>query len=575
DGGVMNENAGVYKGLDRAEARKKIVEDLTAGGYLVKIEPYSHNVGGCYRCGTNVEPIVSKQWFVNMKPLAEPAIEAVKKGKIRFVPKRFEKIYFNWMENVKDWCISRQLWWGHRIPAYYCSACGETVVSKTAPDVCPVCGATRFKQDEDVLDTWFSSGLWTFSTLGYPAKTPELDYFYPTNLLITAYDIIFFWVARMIFSGLEFMGEVPFSEVLIHGIVRDDKGRKMSKSLGNGIDPLDIIEKYGADALRFSLSFGIAPGSDTRFAEEKIESSRNFMNKLWNAARFVDMNRNGASAEIPKAPDFADKWILTKLNQVVRGVTVNINRYEIGLAATKLYDFVWSDFCDWYIEAKKPMLYGGDSKAKTRAASMLTYVLTEILKLIHPFAPFITEEIYGILSGGGILMLQEWPKYNKANVYGKETKIFDGLKDIVAAIRNIRAEMGVPAAKKVKAYVVSPENAAFLKKADAYLAKLAGLSETEYLTDKLAVSDKSAVAVTSIAEVFIPLGDLIDIDKEIARLVKERDAAEAEVARSENMLANQGFLIKAPSKLVDAEKEKLVKNRDKLAKILERIEFLK
>ncbi|MDR3216665.1 MAG: valine--tRNA ligase [Clostridiaceae bacterium] len=574
DAGIMNENAGAYKGLDRTEARKKVVEDLKIGGYLVKIEPYTHNVGGCYRCGTVVEPIVSKQWFVRMKPLAEPAVESVKRGQTRFIPKRFEKIYFNWLENIKDWCISRQLWWGHRIPAYYCADCGETVVSKAAPSICPKCGSVHLKQDEDVLDTWFSSALWPFSTLGYPEKTPELEYFYPTNLLITAYDIIFFWVARMIFSGLEFMKEVPFSEVLIHGIVRDEKGRKMSKSLGNGIDPLEVIEKYGADALRFSLSTGIAPGSDTRFAEEKIESSRNFINKLWNAARFVEMNKGNAPAEIPKAPDFADKWILTKLNYVVRDVTVNINRYEIGLAAAKLYDFVWSDFCDWYIEAKKPMLYGGDEKSKTRASSMLTYVLIEILKLMHPFAPFITEEIFGILTDGKILMSQEWPKYNKARVYRNETRIFDGVKDVVVAIRNIRAEMGVPAGKKVKAHVVSSENAAALKKADVYLSKLASLSEVDYLSDKTGVSDKSAAAVTSFAEVFIPLGDLIDVDKEIARLTKEKEAAEAEVIRGESMLSNQGFIIKAPQKLVDAEKDKLLKNRDRLAKIIERINSL-
>ncbi|MDY4412352.1 MAG: valine--tRNA ligase, partial [Eubacteriales bacterium] len=437
DSGIMNENAGKYQGLTRDECRQKIVEDLKEQGFLVKIEPYKHNVGECYRCKNVVEPMVSKQWFVSMKPLAKPAIKAVKSKRIEFIPTRFEKIYFNWMENVKDWCISRQLWWGHRIPAYYCEECGEMVVAKEMPAVCPKCGCTHFKQDEDVLDTWFSSALWPFSTLGFPRNTEELKYFYPTNLLVTAYDIIFFWVARMIFSGIENMHEVPFTEVLIHGIVRDSEGRKMSKSLNNGVDPLLIIDKYGADALRFSLATGVAPGGDTRFIEEKVESARNFINKIWNASRFVLMNSEGK--DFKKLEDirltYADKWILSRLNNVVKEVTINLNKYEIGLATGKLYDFVWSDFCDWYIEATKPMLYGDNERAKLNALTVLNFVLDEILKLMHPFIPFVTEEIYQYKQTGKryALMMQEWPKYNKKFNYYKEAKAFEGVMDIIKA----------------------------------------------------------------------------------------------------------------------------------------------
>ncbi|MEG2457111.1 MAG: class I tRNA ligase family protein, partial [Clostridia bacterium] len=389
DSGVMNENAGEYKGLSREDAREKIVEDMQKLGLVEKIEPYQHNVGECYRCNNIVEPIVSKQWFVSMKPLAKPAIKAVKTKKIEFIPQRFDKTYFNWMENIKDWCISRQLWWGHRIPAYYCSDCGEMVVAKAMPTVCPKCGGVHFKQDEDVLDTWFSSALWPFSTLGYPSETADLKYFYPTSVLVTAYDIIFFWVARMIFSGIEFMNEIPFSEVLIHGLVRDAQGRKMSKSLNNGVDPLQIIDKYGADTLRFSLASGIAPGSDTRFIEEKVESARNFMNKIWNASRFVIMNTEGK--EIKNIADIrlnnADKWIMSKLNNVIKEATVNLNKYEIGLATSKMYDFVWNDFCDWYIEASKPMLYGTNERARTNSLTVLNYVLDTVLRLLHPVIP--------------------------------------------------------------------------------------------------------------------------------------------------------------------------------------------
>lgn len=468
DSGIMNENAGKYQGLTRDECRQQIVEDLKEQGFLVKIEPYKHNVGECYRCKNVVEPMVSKQWFVSMKPLAKPAIKAVKSKRIEFIPTRFEKIYFNWMENVKDWCISRQLWWGHRIPAYYCEECGEMVVAKEMPAVCPKCGCTHFKQDEDVLDTWFSSALWPFSTLGFPRNTEELKYFYPTNLLVTAYDIIFFWVARMIFSGIENMHEVPFTEVLIHGIVRDSEGRKMSKSLNNGVDPLLIIDKYGADALRFSLATGVAPGGDTRFIEEKVESARNFINKIWNASRFVLMNSEGK--DFKKLEDirltYADKWILSRLNNVVKEVTINLNKYEIGLATGKLYDFVWSDFCDWYIEATKPMLYGDNERAKLNALTVLNFVLDEILKLMHPFIPFVTEEIYQYKQTGKrhALMMQEWPKYNKKFNYYKEAKAFEGVMDIIKAIRNVRNEMQVAPSKKIKVYVKAGEHAAVVEK---------------------------------------------------------------------------------------------------------------
>lgn len=578
DSGIMNENAGKYQGLTRDECRQQIVEDLKEQGFLVKIEPYKHNVGECYRCKNVVEPMVSKQWFVSMKPLAKPAIKAVKSKRIEFIPTRFEKIYFNWMENVKDWCISSQLWWGHRIPAYYCEECGEMVVAKEMPAVCPKCGCTHFKQDEDVLDTWFSSALWPFSTLGFPRNTEELKYFYPTNLLVTAYDIIFFWVARMIFSGIENMHEVPFTEVLIHGIVRDSEGRKMSKSLNNGVDPLLIIDKYGADALRFSLATGVAPGGDTRFIEEKVESARNFINKIWNASRFVLMNSEGK--DFKKLEDirltYADKWILSRLNNVVKEVTINLNKYEIGLATGKLYDFVWSDFCDWYIEATKPMLYGDNERAKLNALTVLNFVLDEILKLMHPFIPFVTEEIYQYKQTGKChaLMMQEWPKYNKKFNYYKEAKAFEGVMDIIKAIRNVRNEMQVAPSKKIKVYVKAGEHAAVVEKLSTYIEKMAGVGEV-VMTDEKPDEKKLSALVTSYAEIFIPLGELIDTDKEIARLNKELDGVNKEIARGEGMLNNKGFIAKAPKQLVDAEIEKLKKNRELKEKLVARIEDLK
>ena len=576
DNGVMNELAGKYNGLTRDECRKQIVEDLKEGGFLVKIEPYKHNVGECYRCSTIVEPIVSKQWFVKMKPLAEPAIAAVKKRKVEFIPKRFEKTYFNWMENVRDWCISRQLWWGHRIPAYYCDDCGEMTVSKTKVEVCPKCGGKHVRQDEDVLDTWFSSALWPFSTLGYPKKTKDLEYFYPTNVLVTAYDIIFFWVARMIFSGIENMGEVPFSEVLIHGLVRDSQGRKMSKSLGNGIDPLEIIDKYGADTLRFSLATGIAPGSDTRYSEEKVESCRNFMNKLWNASRFLIMNMEGKElkdiSELKKLP--VDKWILTKLQGLIKEVTINLNKYEIGLAAGKIYDFVWSDFCDWYIETEKPLLYGDNEKLKIHALSMLSYVLETVLKLLHPFVPFVTEEIFRILHPDKALIVEEWPKYNKRLTYYAEAKAFEGVMNLIKAVRNIRAEMNVAPSKRVTLLIKDNEHRPFFEKTAMFIEKLAGASHVEFVKEK-PTDVKVSTAVSDSVEVYIPLGELVDTEKEIARLTKELENTEKEILRAEGMLGNQKFVANAPKALVEKERDKLEKHRQKRDKLSEQIENLK
>ena len=574
DGGIMNENAGKYAGMDRLTCRKAVVEDLEEQGYLEKIEPYAHNVGECYRCGETVEAIVSKQWFVKMKPLAEPAIKAVRSKKVEFIPKRFEKTYFNWMENIKDWCISRQLWWGHRIPAYYCDDCGEMTVAKTAPECCPKCGG-RLRQDEDVLDTWFSSALWPFSTLGYPRKNKNLSYFYPTSVLVTAYDIIFFWVARMIFSGIEIMGEPPFSEVLIHGIVRDPHGKKMSKSAGNGVDPLELIDRYGADALRFSLATGIAPGSDTRFTEGKIESCRNFVNKLWNASRFVVMNiEKDDDLTFPAKLNGADKWILTRLNDVVKDVTINLNKYEIGLAAARLYDFTWTEFCDWYIEMSKPLLYGGNKKDHSHAVAMLTYVLTAILKLLHPFIPFVTEEIYSKFAPkGSVLMVSDWPAYNKKTVFRKEERQFESLRETVVAIRNMRAEMNVPPSKRVDAFVVT-DNPSFVTGVAGYLEKLAGLSSVTLVSGKDEVEGAVASVVTTLAEVLVPLGELIDTDKERERLQKEIASTSADVERLSKLLGNAAFVAKAPQKLVDGEREKLARAEEKLAKLEEKLAAL-
>ena len=576
DDGTMNEKAGAaYAGLDRMVARKKVEEDLAALGLLIEKEPYKHNVGECYRCHSSVEPIVSKQWFVKMKPLAEPAIKVVKEGDIEFIPERFSKVYFGWMENIKDWCISRQLWWGHRIPAYYCEDCGEMIVSENAPERCPKCGKNHFKQDEDVLDTWFSSALWPFSTLGYPEQTEDLKYFYPTSVLITAYDIIFFWVARMIFSGLEHMGKIPFSKVMIHGIVRDKLGRKMSKSLGNGIDPLLVIDKYGADSLRFSLANGIAPGGDTRFYEEKVESARNFINKVWNASRFVMMNLEGvALLPIEKTTKtIADRWILSRLQETAKAVNENLERYEIGLAGAKMYDFVWSEFCDWYIEAIKPSLYSEDATIKQNAASNIYYVLVNILKMLHPYIPFVTEHIYLSLPiHEETIMLTSYPTYDASLYFEKEKAEFEAVMDIIKGIRNIRAEMSVAPSKRIH-ITVKTQNEDLIKSGEGYLAKLAGVEKVTYDASYVP-GKKVSTVVTAAAEIYIPLGDLIDYDKEIERLQKEKASLEKEIARSKGMLGNPGFVSRAPEAVVSAEKDRLAVNEEKLAKILSNIQAL-
>ncbi|HKL73323.1 MAG TPA: valine--tRNA ligase, partial [Clostridia bacterium] len=506
--GIMNANAARYQGMTSLECRKAIIEDLKELGLVEKIEPYSHNVGECYRCKTAIEPRPCEQWFVKMEELARPAIEVVKNGTTKFIPQRFEKTYFNWMENIKDWCISRQLWWGHRIPCWYCETCGEMIVAKEDPTSCPKCHSEKLRQDEDVLDTWFSSALWPFSTLGYPDKTKELEYFYPTGLLVTAYDIIFFWVARMIFSGIEHMGQTPFPEVLIHGIVRDDKGRKMSKSLGNGVDPLILIDKYGADSLRFSLTTGVAPGGDIRFSEDKMEASRNFMNKLWNASRYVIMNLEGRDLPKVDKANFtdADKWILTKLQVTTQEVIKNLEKYEFGLALAKLYDFIWSDYCDWFIELTKPMLYSQDENVKNNALGVLKKVLIDILKLMHPFVPFITEEIWTQLEISPTIMLESYPEYDENLVDTDAYNNFEAIKEIIVKIRNIRAEMNVPPTKKCRLFVKT-NDVDSIRNASIYIEKLAQVTEINFIDDKKVAGDKICQAVTTAAEIYIPLGE--------------------------------------------------------------------
>ena len=576
DDGSMNENAGKYEGLDRFEAREKIVEDLKACGALVKIEPHSHNVGHCYRCKSTVEPIVSKQWFVKMEPLAGPAIDAVARNKIKFTPERFSKIYFNWMEGIKDWCISRQLWWGHRIPVWYCQDCGEVICSKTDPTECPHCHSTNLRQDEDVLDTWFSSALWPFSTLGYPDKTEDFNYFYPTDVLSCGYDIIFFWVARMIFSGIEHTKKVPFRDVLLHGIVRDEQGRKMSKSLGNGIDPLEVIDEYGADSLRFALITGVAPGNDSRYSKGKVEAARNFMNKIWNASRFVLMNAEGV--EIPSVLDVkfspADKWIISRLESCIREVTLNMGKFELGIAAGALYDFLWSDFCDWYIELCKSSLYGDDANKKAATLSVLCFVLKTSLKLLHPFVPFITEEIYQNIPGTeGSIMVSEFPRYNSKYAYKKEAKAFETVMDIIKAVRNMKVQVNCPPAKKVKLFLATPNKRLVSANANAIL-KLAGASEIAFVESGAEVGEKTLSQVTEGCTVFVPLGELVDIEKERERLSKELERIVGEIRRADGKLQNRGFIDKAPKNLVDAERAKLEKFIEMKAKIERQIEEL-
>lgn len=576
DDATMNSYAGKYEGMDRYECRKQMIKDLDEMGLLVKIEEHSHNVGQCYRCGTTVEPIISRQWFVKMKPLAEPAIEAVKRGDTKFVPERFSKLYMNWMEGVYDWCISRQLWWGHRIPAFYCDKCGEMTVSKEDISVCPKCGAP-VRQEEDVLDTWFSSALWPFSTLGWPDKTEELDYFYPTSVLVTAYDIIFFWVARMIFSGIEHTGQVPFEKVFMHGLVRDSQGRKMSKSLGNGIDPLKIIEDYGADALRFALTTGNAPGNDMRFYTEKVEAGRNFANKLWNASRFTMMNLDIEENKLPDVSELQleDKWIISRYNKVVRTVTDNLDKFEIGVALANLYDFVWENFCDWYIELVKPRLFDKEDPTGKTAQYVLTYVLSHTLQLLHPFMPFITEEIWLHLPHEGeSIMISSYPKYDPSLVFDEEEAAMTLIMDAVTAVRNRRAEMNVPPSKKAKMVIVT-EKADIFGKGIAFFKKLASASDVEIKTDKEGIDANAVNIVVAGAEIYLPMSELVDKDKELARLNDEKKKLEGEIKRVEGKLSNQGFVSKAPKKVVDEERAKGEKYKSMLEKVIENIEAMK
>ena len=563
DDATMNENAGKYCGMTREECRKAIVEDFDKLGLLVKVEDHEHNVGHCYRCHSSIEPIVSKQWFVRMKELAEPAIKAVKSGEISFIPKRFEKNYFFWMNNIRDWCISRQLWWGHRIPVFYCDDCGYVTASKEDLTVCPKCGKPM-RQDEDVLDTWFSSALWPFATLGWPEKNPDLDYFYPTDVLVTGYDIITFWVSRMIFSGLENMGEKPFSEVLIHGIVRDALGRKMSKSLGNGVDPLVLIDKYGADSLRYSLVNGISAGGDIRFSEDKMEGYRNFMNKIWNASRFVLMNCENVRIknidEIKKLTPF-DKWILSKLNATTLSVTKFMDKYEVGLAASCLYEFIWNQFCDWYIELSKTALYSDDEEKRSDTASVLVYVLRETLKLVHPIIPFITEEIYDSLPNRDAedIMIAPYPEYSRSRNYRKDVVVTEIVMDVIRSIRNLRREMNVSQSRRTAIHIVPKEGMEKVaKKISGYIEKLAGGSSVSF--DEPA--GKNASLVTPLGKIFIPMGELIDFDRERERIKAEIAKTDEEIARAEGKLANAGFVAKAPAALIEKEHEKLARYRE-------------
>ena len=570
---TVNANGGKYEGMDRYECRKAVVKDLEEGGWLVKIEDHEHNVGTCYRCGTTVEPMTSAQWFVKMAPLAKPAMDVVNEGKTKFVPDRFSKTYLRWMENVHDWCISRQLWWGHRIPAFYCDDCGEMTVSKTDVCTCPKCGGTHIHQEEDVLDTWFSSALWPFSTLGWPDKTKELEYFYPTSTLVTGYDIIFFWVARMIFSGVEHMGETPFKTVYIHGLVRDAQGRKMSKSLGNGIDPLEVIDQYGADALRFTLATGNSPGNDMRFSDERVQASRNFCNKIWNASRFIQMNLTidkDKAVELPSDLAIEDKWILSKFNTLVADVTRNIDQYELGLAAAKLNDFIWENFCDWYIEIAKTRLQTGDENVQ----KVLCYVLSGAMQLLHPFMPFITETIWQALPHEGpSVMVSAWPEYKDELHFAAEEAQMESLMDAVRAIRNRRAEMNVPPSKKAKVLILTEKKDTFSAGA-GFFPKLAYASEIELIDAVPADAAKMASVVTGDAQLYMPMGDLIDFEAERVRLGKEKSKVEADIDFVMKKLNNPKFVDKAPEKVVAAEREKADKLREHLAKLEESIAAL-
>ena len=576
--GTMNKLAGKYEGMDRYECRKQLIADLDEAGYLIAIKDHSHNVGSCYRCHTVIEPRLSDQWFVKMDELAKPAIDILKKQELKFVPDKFDKTYLQWLENIRDWCISRQLWWGHQIPAYYCQDCGEVVVAKSMPDACK-CGCTNLKQDEDVLDTWFSSALWPFSTLGWPNNTEELNYYYPTSVLVTGYDIIFFWVVRMAFAAMFCMNEKPFSHVLIHGLVRDSQGRKMSKSLGNGIDPLEIIDQFGADALRFTLITGNSPGNDMRFYMERVEFARNFANKLWNASRFVFMNwdeemMNGVTrSDVEANLTLADKWIISRANNIVKDVTHNMDKFELGMALQKAYDFTWSEYCDWYIEMVKPRLYGDDVEAKKAALYTLTYVLETILKLLHPFIPFITEEIFDHLpTASGMIIVSEWPEFKEEDNMAKEEAMMDIMMDGIRNVRNVRSEMNVPPSKKAKVIMVPSEDKLEAVEAGKdYFKTLASASEVEVRADEAGIPEDAVSVVIDGVKIFIPLDELVDFEKELERLNKEKAKLEGEIKRVNGKLSNQGFLAKAPQKLVDEEKAKKEKFEEMMKSVEERL----
>ena len=585
DDGTINKLGGKYAGLDRYEARKQIVADLDAQGYLCGIEDITHAVGTHDRCKTTVEPMIKPQWFVAMEEMAKPAINAIKTGELKFVPESYSKTYLHWLENIRDWCISRQLWWGHRIPAYYCDECGEIVVSKGMPSVCPKCGCTHFTQDPDTLDTWFSSALWPFSTLGWPEKTEELDYFYPTDVLVTGYDIIFFWVIRMVFSGYEQTGKAPFHTVLIHGLVRDSQGRKMSKSLGNGIDPLEVIDKYGADALRLTLITGNAPGNDMRVYWERVESSRNFANKVWNASRFMLMNfeqaaEKGISIDGVSLADLtqADKWILSKMNRLTKDVTENIDKYELGIAVSKIYDFIWEEFCDWYIEMVKPRLYNDEDKTKAAALWTLKTVLINALKLLHPYMPFITEEIFcNVQNEEESIMISKWPEYKDEWNFEEDEKAVELIKEAVRGIRNTRTGMNVPPSRKAKVFVVSESEEVrnIFENSKAFFATLGYASEVAVQSDKTGIAEDAVSVLIHQAALYMPFADLVDIDKEIERLTKEEDKMNKEIKRAQGMLSNPKFVDKAPADKVQAEKDKLEKYTQMLAQIQERLAALK
>ena len=581
DDATINENGGKFAGMDRYAARKQMVEELDAMGLLVEVEDYSHNVGTHDRCKTTVEPLVKQQWFVKMDELIKPAADAVRNGEIKLVPERMDKAYFNWTDNIRDWCISRQLWWGHRIPAYYCDDCGEIVVAREMPDVCPVCGQSHFTQDPDTLDTWFSSALWPFSTLGWPEKTKDLEYFYPTDVLVTGYDIIFFWVIRMVFSGYEQMKEKPFKTVLFHGLVRDSQGRKMSKSLGNGIDPLEIIEKYGADALRLTLITGNAPGNDMRFYYERVEANRNFGNKIWNASRFIMMNMEGKEVTTPAVADLepVDKWMLSKLNNVIKEVTDNMENYELGIAVQKVYDFIWDEFCDWYIEMVKPRLYASDNQVSSNAALWtLKTVLIDALKLLHPYMPFITEEIFCTLQNEEeSIMISSWPVYEEDRNFAKEEKEIEIMKEAIRGIRNVRTSMNVPPSKKAQVYVVSekPEMRAIFEEGKLFFASLAYASEVIVQADKNGIADDAVSVVIANANVYIPFAELVDIAQEIERLEKEEKKLAGELARVNGMLNNANFVSKAPAAKIEEEKAKLEKYTQMMEQVKERLAQLR